>query len=138
MIPFRSSGILLHITSLPGRYGIGDLGRTAYEFVDFLTRAKQHSWQFLALGPTNSGLDNSPYMSHSAFAGNPLLISPDLLLESGLLVPEDVKNIPVFSEVRVDFEKVAACKDALFKSAHAAFAARRRPPASCSWASGRR
>ena len=117
----RSSGILLHITSLPGPYGIGDLGRTAYEFVDFLSRAKQRFWQFLALGPTNAGLDNSPYMSHSAFAGNPLLISPDLLQESGFLDKNDLGHIPTFSKHQVDFVAVSTLKDTLFSTAFAAF-----------------
>jgi 4-alpha-glucanotransferase len=117
----RSSGILLHITSLPSRYGIGDLGRTAYEFVDFLARAKQTHWQFLAVGPTNSGLDNSPYMSHSAFAGNPLLISPDLLQESGFLEANDLNHIPALSKYQVDFSAVTSFKDTLFNKAFSTF-----------------
>ncbi len=121
MISHRSSGILLHITSLPGRYGIGDLGSTAYEFVDFLARAKQSFWQFLAVGPTNSGLDNSPYMSHSAFAGNPLLISPDLLRESGFIAADDLGSLPDMSPYQVDFSAVTTLKDKLFKKAFANF-----------------
>jgi 4-alpha-glucanotransferase len=117
----RRSGILLHITSLPGPYGIGDLGRAAYQFVDFLGRANQRYWQFLALGPTNAGLDNSPYMSHSAFAGNPLLISPDLLQESGYIGTADLRHVPAFSKHLVDFSAVIAFKDTLFDSAFATF-----------------
>jgi 4-alpha-glucanotransferase len=69
----RSSGVLLHPTSLPGRYGIGDLGETAYTFIDWLVEAKQTVWQVLPLGPTGYG--DSPYQTHSAFAGNAVLIS---------------------------------------------------------------
>ena len=81
----RCSGILLHPTSLPGGYGIGDLGHEAYRFVDFLVAAQQSLWQILPLGPTGYG--DSPYQCLSAFAGNPLLISPDLLVADGLLTP---------------------------------------------------
>src|SRR5262249_58422365 len=77
----RSSGVLLHPTSLPGRFGIGDLGPAALEFVDLLAEAGQRWWQILPLGPTGYG--NSPYQSYSSFAGNPLLVSPDKLAEAG-------------------------------------------------------
>jgi len=79
----RASGILLHPTSLPGEYGIGDLGSHAYEFVNFLIETKQTYWQILPLGPTGWG--DSPYSSYSAFAGNTLLVSPEKLVEDGLL-----------------------------------------------------
>src|SRR3954462_7310624 len=79
----RASGILLHPTSLPGRFGIGDLGPEAYKFVDFLAGAGQSLWQVLPLGPTGYG--DSPYACYSAFAGNTLLISPERLLAEGLL-----------------------------------------------------
>ena len=79
----RSSGILLHPTSLPGSYGIGDLGPSAYRFVDFLERSGQTYWQMLPLGPTGYG--DSPYQTLSAFGGNPILISPELLVEDDLL-----------------------------------------------------
>src|SRR5258708_12461391 len=75
----RRSGVLLHPTSLPSPFGIGDLGPAAFEFVDYLASARQSLWQVLPLGPT--GFGDSPYASPSAFAGNPLLISPDRLLE---------------------------------------------------------
>ena len=81
IIPQRSSGILLHITSLPGAYGIGDLGPEAYRMADLMQLAGQRYWQILPLNPTEIGMGNSPYSSRSAFAGNPLLISPDLLLK---------------------------------------------------------
>src|SRR5579875_2561403 len=110
----RASGILLHPTSLPGRFGIGDLGPSAYEFVDFLTETGQHWWQMLPLGPT--GASNSPYQSHSSFAGNPLLISPDRLVSDGYLDESDLPA-PVphdGPEVRVDFDAVLRLKGALF------------------------
>ena len=74
----RASGVLLHITSLPSPYGVGDLGSDAYRFIDFLAEAGQRVWQILPLGPTTRG--NSPYSCYSAFAGNPVLISPQLLV----------------------------------------------------------
>ena len=87
-MPFpRSSGILLHPTSFPSRFGIGDLGLEAYRFIDFLRESYQQYWQVLPLGPTGYG--NSPYASYSAMAGNPLLISPEKLQEQGLLSEED-------------------------------------------------
>ncbi len=84
----RSAGVLLHPTSLPGRYGIGDLGQAAYQWVDALVRAKQTWWQILPLGPT--GFGDSPYQSFSAFAGNPYLVSPDLLTQDGLIEGADL------------------------------------------------
>lgn len=111
----RSSGLLLHPTSLPGRYGIGDLGTSAYRFVDFLAEAGQTMWQLLPLGPTGYG--NSPYQSPSAFAGNPLLISPDMLVEDGLLLESDIGQIPEHfaTEDRIDFDQVIAFKLPLLK-----------------------
>src|SRR5215213_3233827 len=79
----RSGGILLHPTSLPGPYGIGDLGPTAYAWVEALARAKQKWWQVLPLGPTGYG--DSPYQCFSALAGNPYLISPEVLVRAGLV-----------------------------------------------------
>ena len=87
----RSSGILLHPTSLPGRFGIGDLGPGAHEFVDFLAESGQRWWQVLPLGPT--GGMNSPYQSHSSFAGNPLLISPEAMVERGWLRASDLNDL---------------------------------------------
>src|SRR5688572_4436215 len=97
----RSSGILLHPTSLPGRFGIGDLGPEAYQFVDFLAESGQSWWQVLPLGPTGYG--NSPYMCFSAFAGNPMLISPEVLVGEGLLDRADLDNPPSFPRERVDY-----------------------------------
>src|ERR1700760_1380450 len=84
---YRASGILLHVSSLPSRYGIGDLGSAAVAWVDLLHEAGQSWWQALPLGPTGYG--NSPYQALSSFAANELLISPDDLLEDGLLQPGD-------------------------------------------------
>ena len=81
----RSSGVLMHVTSLPSPYGIGDLGPAAFAWVDRLHDAGQTWWQALPLGPTGCG--NSPYSCLSSFAGNTLLVSPDLLIEDGLLSP---------------------------------------------------
>ena len=97
----RTSGILLHPTSLPGEFGIGDLGRRAFDFVDFLARTKQTYWQILPLGPTGYG--DSPYQCFSAFAGNALLISPELLVEDGFLTPEQIQDRPQFSLDKVDY-----------------------------------
>ncbi|HEY9803968.1 MAG TPA: 4-alpha-glucanotransferase [Leptolyngbyaceae cyanobacterium] len=115
-MPFiRSSGVLLHPTSFPGRFGIGDLGLEAYRFIDFLERSYQQYWQVLPLGPTGYG--NSPYMCYSALAGNHLLISPDKLRDEGLLAEEDLANLPNFPTDKVDFEQVAPIKIQLLKKA---------------------
>lgn len=115
----RAAGILLHPTSLPGRYGIGDLGDHAYRFVDFLKSAQMNLWQVLPLGPTGYG--DSPYQCFSAFAGNPLVISPDKLLEDGLLSPSDLKDVPAFNPVEIDFGWVIGYKTDLLKKAFANF-----------------
>ncbi|MBU0599596.1 4-alpha-glucanotransferase [bacterium] len=109
----RSSGILLHPTSLPNQFGIGDLGREAYKFIDFLVETGQKLWQILPLSPTSYG--NSPYTSFSAFAGNHLLISPEELLNQGLLFSSDLSNLPLFPEDEVDYEKVIEFKNSLFQ-----------------------
>jgi 4-alpha-glucanotransferase len=115
-MPFpRSSGILLHPTSFPSRFGIGDLGLEAYKFIDFLRESYQQYWQVLPLGPTGYG--NSPYASYSAMAGNPLLISPEKLQEQGLLTDEDFANLPAFDASQVDYDKVLPLKVELLKTA---------------------
>ncbi|WP_373525862.1 4-alpha-glucanotransferase [Nostoc sp.] len=125
-MPFpRSSGILLHPTSFPSRFGIGDLGLEAYRFIDFLKESHQQYWQVLPLGPTGYG--NSPYMCYSAMAGNPLLISPEKLLEEGLLVEEDFANLPGFPTEKVDFEQVVPLKIGLLKKACEKFRANATP-----------
>lgn len=115
----RSSGILLHPTSLPGPYGIGDLGPQAYRWVDFLSRAGCALWQVLPLGPTGYG--DSPYQCFSAFAGNPYLISPDLLVQAGWLTAEDLAELPAFPAERVDFGAVIPFKLALLARAFSRF-----------------
>lgn len=114
----RGSGILLHITSLPSPYGIGDLGPWAYKFVDFLSETKQSFWQILPLNPTSGGFGNSPYSSPSAFAGNPLLISPDLLVEDGLLLKSDIEDDSPFPDERVDYNAVTEYKYRLLGMAY--------------------
>ena len=112
----RSAGVLLHPTSLPGPYGIGDLGPTAYRWIETLAAMKQSWWQILPLGPT--GFGDSPYQSYSAFAGNVLLLSPELLIRDGLLNPSDVEGRS-FRDDRVDFEAVAPFKLELVRRAAA-------------------
>nr|MBI1229384.1 4-alpha-glucanotransferase [Cytophagales bacterium] len=117
----RSSAILLHITSLPSKYGIGDMGDAAYQFVNFLKDSGHSFWQILPLNPTEATFGHSPYSSHSAFAGNPLLISPDLLIEEGLLSTKDVDRIPVFDSQNVEFDKVNTFKKRLLDIAFVNF-----------------
>src|SRR5262245_33185277 len=116
----RASGILLHPTSLPGRFGIGDLGAAAYEFVDFLEETGQGLWQILPLGPTGYG--DSPYSCLSAFAGNPLLISLEALLAEGLLGQNDLDDAPEFPPDRVDYgwgtDSKARCRKRATASSH--------------------
>src|SRR6185436_6381310 len=116
----RSSGLLLHPTSLPGPYGIGDLGPEAYAWVDTLVRARQKWWQVLPLGPT--GYCDSPYQFFSAFAGNPYLISPDRLIADGLLKREDLGGVR-FPTGRVDFGAVIPFKVKLLARAWESFQA---------------
>jgi 4-alpha-glucanotransferase len=115
----RSSGILLHPTSLPGRFGIGDLGDEAYGFVDWLAGAGQVFWQIMPLGPTGYG--DSPYSSLSAFAGNTNLVSPEKLVEAGLLSEADVQNTNDLPDERVDYGKVIAYKRVLLEKAFQSF-----------------
>ncbi|MBV9241214.1 MAG: 4-alpha-glucanotransferase [Acidobacteria bacterium] len=115
----RASGILLHPTSLPGKFGIGDLGPSAFEFCDLLAEARQTYWQILPLGPT--GFGDSPYQCFSAFAGNPLLISPDELVRDGLIAPDRLDNTPQFDIDKVDYGRVYAWKKELWSAAYDAF-----------------
>ncbi len=120
-MPFdRSSGLLLHITSLPSYGGIGDLGPAAYAFADFLAASKQRLWQVLPLSPTGYG--NSPYAALSAFAGNPLLISLERLCDWGWIGVERIANLPT-REGNVQFDVVAAAKIPLLEEAAANFLA---------------
>jgi len=118
----RRGGILLHPTSLPGRYGIGDLGPAASDFLDFLARARQTLWQVLPLGPTGYG--DSPYASPSAFAGNPLLIAPEPLVDQGLLEQSDLEPLAELPAERVDFGQVLPLKRRVLEQAF-----NRKPPA---------
>jgi len=97
----RKSGLLLHISSLPCEFGIGDLGPSAYQFVDFLYKTKQRYWQILPINPTDQVSGHSPYSSPSAFAGNTLFISPQLLVDDGLLDKKDISVLPKFSSTAV-------------------------------------
>lgn len=117
----RSSGILMHITSLPSPYGIGDLGTTAYRFVDFLQQSGHHYWQILPINPTEESLGHSPYSSFSAFAGNPLLISPEMLVKDGLLAKKDLSSVPSFHEQKVEFEAVSKYKADVVQRAYTNF-----------------
>ena len=115
----RSSGILLHPTSFPGPYGIGDLGPSAYQFIDWLADSGCKLWQILPLGPTGYG--DSPYQCFSAFAGNPYLISPDFLLRDGLLHPNDLVEKLDFPDARVDFGRLIPWKLNLLERAFIRF-----------------
>jgi 4-alpha-glucanotransferase len=117
----RSSGILLHITSLPSPFGIGDLGPAAYRFADALAEAGQRWWQVLPVTPTDPVSGNSPYSSISAMAGNPLLLSPQLMVEEGWLFPEDVRDVPPFPRGRCDYRAVIPFKTELLKRAYERF-----------------
>ncbi|MDD4445706.1 MAG: 4-alpha-glucanotransferase, partial [Eubacteriales bacterium] len=113
----RSSGIILHITSLEAPYGIGTMGACAYRFADFLKRAGQSYWQTLPLGPTGYG--DSPYQSFSSFAGNPVLIDLDILVDDGLLNADDLKEIAAPSDpARVAYEVVKKDRKQLLRKAY--------------------
>ena len=115
----RYSGILAHPTSFPSYYGVGDLGDTAYRFIDYLVSAGQTLWQVLPLGPT--GFGDSPYQSFSAFAGQPLLISPEKMRDEGLLSQEDLDAYPNLPTKYVDYGAVIQQKNILFAKAYEAF-----------------
>lgn len=118
----RSCGVLLHISSLPSRYGIGTLGQESKRFIDFLRAGGQEYWQMLPIGPT--GFGDSPYQSFSAFAGNPLLISTDSLLEEELIKPTDAElsNLQTMAQAKFsDFQKLFVFKTVLLKLAYERF-----------------
>ena len=115
----RASGLLLHPTSLPGTFGIGDFGDEAYRFADFLIASGQSLWQVLPLGPTGYG--DSPYACYSAFAGNTLLISPERLFDEGLLTKEDLEEIPSSPVDRIDFELAHKIKSLILDQAFAGY-----------------
>lgn len=116
----RASGVFLHLTSLPSDFGIGDLGPWSYRFADLLSKTNQHYWSILPLGPTSTQYGNSPYHATSAFAGNTLLLSPEILVEEGLLANEDIEPIKQpFG--RVDFKTVTTTKEKMKKKAYLNF-----------------
>ncbi len=117
----RAGGVLAHPTSFPSPYGIGDFGKGAYDFVDFLHKAKQSLWQVLPLGPTSYG--DSPYQSFSTFAGNHFLLSPDELFKKGYLAEEDLKSVPYFDPRKVDYGPLIEYKTALLRKAYENFKA---------------
>lgn len=115
----RSSGILLHPTSLPGPYGIGDIGPRAHQWIDFLAEAGCGLWQLLPIGPT--GYADSPYQCFSAFAGNFYLVSPEALLEDNLLLPDDLADLPAFPETKIDYGWVINWKTDLLDRSYRRF-----------------
>jgi 4-alpha-glucanotransferase len=117
----RASGLLLHISSLPSAYGIGDLGPTAFRFADFLTRTNQRLWQVLPLGPIGPGA--SPYSSPSTFAGNPLFISPEPLVENGLLTEDDLAPLTELPRDHVDYARLIPRKRKVLRTAFRRFQA---------------
>jgi len=115
MVFERASGILLHITSLPGKFGIGDLGKEAYDFIDLLKHVNQKLWQILPTGPTGYG--NSPYQTYSAFAGNPLMIDLEDLVQRGLITQKDLNLDIEFNQNKVEYDKVRKFKNDKLKTA---------------------
>jgi 4-alpha-glucanotransferase len=113
----RSSGLLLHFTSLPGRFGVGDLGPEAHAFAEFLVQAGQSCWQVLPIAPTSPALGNSPYSGFSAFAGHTLLLSPEFLAEEGFLDPGELDDCVLPGEPRADFEAATRAKAELLRRA---------------------
>lgn len=119
----RAAGVLLHITSLPSEFGVGDLGQDAYRFIDFLSASGQRVWQILPLGPTTHG--NSPYSCYSAFAGNALLISPRLLVRDGLLTEKDILPfVTGLAPGEANYEHARRCKTQLLQTAFENFLSR--------------
>lgn len=124
----RGSGILLHISSLPSRFGIGDIGPEARRFVDFLAESGMSYWQILPLTPVHQRHEYSPYNCKSAFAGNKYLISPDCMVDSGYLRKRDLCNVPKFPKNRVDYLRVFRFKDHLFDMAYERFSRMKEKP----------
>jgi 4-alpha-glucanotransferase len=130
-LKLRKSGILLHVTSLPSDFGIGDLGKGAYDFADFLAGSCQTIWQVLPFNPTSVACGNSPYCSFSAFAGNPLLISPDLLVKDGYISSNKLARVPSFDSAKVDYGRAAKFKNRLLAAAFQGF--KKMPDAQCGY-----
>ncbi|MBI2767655.1 MAG: 4-alpha-glucanotransferase [Chloroflexi bacterium] len=123
----RRAGILLHPTSLPGRFGIGDLGPEAFNFLEFMANAGQRLWQILPLTPAGAG--NSPYAARSTFAANPLLISPDALRDQGLIEDAERDAATLAEGERIDFAAVKASKERVLRHAFVRFCGRAAPEA---------
>ncbi|MBE0478944.1 4-alpha-glucanotransferase, partial [Candidatus Aerophobetes bacterium] len=121
----RTNGVLVHITSLPSPYGVGDVGPEAYKFVDFLAEAKQNFWQLLPLTPTHPVYGNSPYTSSSAFAANSLLISPDMLINQGFLEKKDVRPVPSFPQGWCDYQEATSFNAGILNCAYERFCAKK-------------
>ncbi|HWI94058.1 MAG TPA: malto-oligosyltrehalose synthase [Flavisolibacter sp.] len=117
----RAAGILLHVTSLPSPFGIGDMGHEAKVFAGFLYRSKQHYWQLLPINPTEAGQGNSPYSVISSMAGNPLLISPELIAKEKLLGSNDLKQYYLPQESKAEYTKAGEVKNSLFDKAYQNF-----------------
>ena len=117
----RGAGILLHITSLPSPFGIGDMGREAKAFAGFLYRSRQHYWQLLPINPTEGGQGHSPYSAISSKAGNPLLISPELLVSEKFLSASELRQYHLPGEAKIDFAKAEEIKNGLFDTAYKSF-----------------
>jgi 4-alpha-glucanotransferase len=130
MIDFKQkgSGIILHITSLPSKFGIGDIGPEAYSFVDFLHGSGQSYWQILPLNPVSEFLGSCPYSSYSAFAGSPLLISPEIMAREGWLMKNEIETVvgTPSGPNRVDYSAVREYKTTLFHKAYERFANERK------------
>ncbi len=121
----RGGGILMHITSLPSAFGVGDMGPEAIRFANFLADAGQKYWQILPLNPTEPSAGNSPYSSFSSMAGNTLLISPELLVEEGLLSDKDLANAKLAVSDKADYEKAQHVRETLFYEAWSKFKSNR-------------
>ncbi|HEU4904465.1 MAG TPA: malto-oligosyltrehalose synthase, partial [Flavisolibacter sp.] len=117
----RGAGLLVHLTSLPSPFGIGDLGPEAKAFADFLSRSKQKYWQLLPLNPTEAGQGHSPYSALSSKAGYPLLISPELLVKDGLLLAEELGHYHLPQESRINYAEAERVKTELYDKAYVAF-----------------
>lgn len=117
----RGAGLLMHVTSLPSAFGCGDVGPEAYNFIDFLFNSGQRYWQMLPVNPVDKGAGYSPYSANSSIAGSTLLISPQLLVQDGLLSDEDISSIDVPSTSRADFDRAAIIKAKLFDKAYQNF-----------------
>lgn len=133
MLQSRGSGLLLHLSSLPSPFGMGDLGEGAYRFADFLAEAGQRFWQTLPVHPTAPYYGHSPYMGLSAFAGNPLFISHETLVREGLLRTDEVGNLPASPDGRIDYSQVTTFKEQLLSLAWRRFSKRRKGPLHDQW-----